>query len=64
MDPLLSIETFAFVFLPAAVDDQRHHAQHAKAQDGEEEGEEQLQSAHSSSFFHFDCKVKATRSLK
>lgn len=42
----LSVEAFALVFLPAAVKHQSHHGQHGQAQDGEQQGEEQLQPTH------------------
>lgn len=54
---LWSIETFASVFLPAPVNGQPYHCQHAQAHDGEEEGEEELDSAHPL-LLDFHCKAK------
>lgn len=43
-----SVEALTPVLLPAPVKDRSHHRQHAQAQDGDQEGEEELDSAHAS----------------
>lgn len=53
---LWSIETFTSAFLPV-VNHQPHYGQHTQAQDGEENGEEELDSTHPF-LLDFHCKAK------
>lgn len=43
-----SVEPLASVLLPAPIKDRSHHRQHAQPQDGDQQGEEELDSAHAS----------------
>lgn len=58
---LSSIEALASVSSPAAVDGQRHHGQHAEAHRGEEDGDEELHSAHPF-LLDLDCRARGGRS--
>lgn len=58
---LLSVETFAAVFLPAPVHDHRHHPQYEDTDDGEDYGEEELDSTHPL-LLHLHCNERQTQS--